>query len=67
MHDAGNKMTPLEVSGLLGRPDEIYRDNPRALCWRYTDRYRIQMCWGSKRQQFWIAHNIPPRVLGFPS
>lgn len=57
---AGNRMTPEQVSRLLGQPSDVYRDNPRALCWRYTSPYRIDMCWGPKRQQAWIAHNIPP-------
>lgn len=60
---AGNRMTPAQVAQLLGRPDEVYRNNPRALCWRYTAPYRIEMCWGPKRQQAWIAHNIPRDVL----
>jgi len=58
---AHNRMTPAQVVLLLGKPDEVYRDNPRALCWRYTSPYTIEMCWGPKRQQAWIAHNIPPR------
>lgn len=56
---AGNRMTPAQVLRLLGEPDEVYRNTPRALCWRYGVPYTIKMCWGSRRQQAWIAHNIP--------
>jgi hypothetical protein len=55
----GNRMTPAQVLRLLGKPDEVYRDNPRALCWRYAAPYEIRMCWGPKRRAAWIAHNIP--------
>jgi hypothetical protein len=58
--EAGNRMTPAQVVQLLGKPDQVYRNNPRALCWRYIVPYTIEMCWGPKRQQAWIAHNIPP-------
>ena len=57
---AGNKMTPTEVLQLLGKPTEVYRDNPRALCWRYDAPYEVKLCWGAKRRQAWIATNIPP-------
>jgi hypothetical protein len=57
--EAGNRMTPAQVVKLLGKPDQVYRNNPRALCWRYIVPYTIEMCWGPKRQQAWIAHNIP--------
>jgi hypothetical protein len=57
---ARNRMTPAQVLRLLGKPDQVYRNNPRALCWRYTAPYVIEMCWGPKRRQAWIAHNIPP-------
>ena len=57
---SGNRMTPPQVLRLLGRPDEVYRDNPRALCWSYSVPYTIKMCWGPKRQQAWIATDIPP-------
>jgi hypothetical protein len=56
---AGNRMTPAEVLRLLGKPDAVYRNNARALCWSYSVPYTIKMCWGPKRQQAWIAHNIP--------
>ena len=56
---AGNQMTPDEVLQLLGRPTEVYRNNPRALCWRYDGAYEIRMCWGLKRKQAWISTNIP--------
>jgi hypothetical protein len=57
---AGNRMTPAQVLRLLGKPDDVYRNNPSALCWRYTAPYAIEMCWGPKRRQAWIATNIPP-------
>lgn len=63
VHDfqaAGNRMTPAQVLRLLGKPDDVYRNNPRALCWSYSVPYSIKMCWGPNRQQAWIAHNIPP-------
>ena len=60
---SGNRMTPEQVMRLLGEPDEVYRDNPRALCWRYSVPYTIRMCWGPKRQRAWIAHNIPPEDM----
>jgi hypothetical protein len=59
---AGNRMTPGQVQRLLRKPDVVYRSNPRALCWRYTAPYVIEMCWGPKRRQAWIAHNIPPQA-----
>jgi hypothetical protein len=62
---AGNQMTPAQVLGLLGKPDEVYRDNPRALCWRYTAPFEIRMCWGPKRRQAWIATNTPRELVGF--
>lgn len=31
--DAHNRMTPNEVRRTFGEPDEVFRDNPRALCW----------------------------------
>ena len=58
---AGNRMTPAQVLRLLGKPDAVYRNNPSALCWRYTAPYLIEMCWGPKRRQAWIATNIPPK------
>jgi hypothetical protein len=57
--EAGNQMAPQEFARLVGKPDEVYRNNPRALCWRYSLPYEIQMCWGPKRQQAWIGTNIP--------
>jgi len=57
---AQNRMTPAQVLRLLGKPDEVYRNNPRALCWSYNAPYTIELCWGPKRQRAWIAHNIPP-------
>ena len=56
---AGNRMTPDEVLRLLGNPADVFRDNPRALCWHYSTPYEIRMCWGLKRQSAWIATNIP--------
>ena len=64
---AGNRMTPSEVLRLLGQPTEVYRNNPRALCWRYTVPYEIRMCWGPKRRQAWIADNIPRNERPAPS
>ena len=58
---SGNRMTPVQVLRLLGEPAAVYRNNPRALCWRYTAPYVIEMCWGPKRRRAWIAHNIPPQ------
>jgi hypothetical protein len=63
---AGNRMTPVEVRMLLGEPTEVYRNNPRALCWRYTAPYEIKMCWGPKRQQAWISDNIPRNERPLP-
>lgn len=63
VHDfqaSGNRMTPPQVLRLLGEPDVVFRDNPRALCWSYSVPYTIRLCWGPKRQRAWIAHNIPP-------
>jgi hypothetical protein len=60
---AHNRMTPAQVLRIMGKPTQVYRNNPRALCWRYTAPYMIQMCWGPKRRQAWIAHNIPPEAL----
>jgi|SRR5215218_9593689 len=56
---AGNQMTPTEVLQLLGKPTQVFRNNPRALCWRYDAPYEIRMCWGPKRKQAWISTNIP--------
>jgi len=64
--DDGNRMTPAQVLGLLGEPTEVYRNNPRALCWRYTAPYGIRMCWGPKRKQAWISTNIPRELAVFP-
>jgi hypothetical protein len=55
-----NRMTLAQVLQLLGKPDDVYRNNPRALCWSYNVPYVIRLCWGPKRQRAWIAHNIPP-------
>jgi hypothetical protein len=66
VHDfqaARNGMTPAQVLRLLGEPDEVFRNNPRALCWSYSVPYTIRLCWGPKRQRAWIAHNIPPEDL----
>jgi hypothetical protein len=51
--------TQAEVRKLLGRPHEIYRNNPRAQCWRYTAPYELQMCFGAKRRLAWWAGNVP--------
>lgn len=51
----GNRTTPEQAALLFGRPTEVYRDNPRALCWRYETPYEMQMCWGPKRARAWIA------------
>ena len=46
---ASNRMTPDEVLKLLGNPTDVFRDNPRALCWHYSTPYEIRMCGGPKR------------------
>jgi hypothetical protein len=56
----GNRVTPEQVRVLLGHPTEVYRNNPRALCWRYTTPHEVRLCWGPKRQQAWLASSIPP-------
>jgi hypothetical protein len=62
---AGNRMTPAQVLQLLGKPDQVYRNNPRALCWRYTAPFEIRMCWGPRRRQAWIATNMPRELVSF--
>jgi hypothetical protein len=62
--EAGNQMTPDEVRRSFGEPDEVFRNNPRALCWAYHAPYQIRMCWGPKRQSAWIAGNYPWRGDG---
>jgi hypothetical protein len=57
--DAGNRMTPDQMRQLLGEPAQVFRSNPRALCWSYDRPYEIRMCWGPKRKAAWISHNIP--------
>lgn len=57
--EAGNRVTPAEVVQLLGKPAQVYRNNPRALCWRYVVPYLIEICWGPKRQQALIGNDIP--------
>lgn len=59
---AGEEKTPERMLALLGEPDQVFRSNPRALCWRYTAPYEIRMCWGPKRQQPWIAQSPSPDV-----
>jgi hypothetical protein len=59
-HEARNRMTPDEVRRSFGEPDDVFRKNPRALCWAYHSPYRIRMCWGPKRKSAWIGHNAPP-------
>jgi hypothetical protein len=62
---SGNQMTPAQVLRLLGKPHEVFRNNPRALCWRYSAPYEIRMCWGPKRRQAWIAvSGFRPEHLG---
>lgn len=57
-----NRMTPEQVRLLFGPPTEVYRDNPRALCWRYrADGTWAEMCWGPKRRSAWIASNVDLR------
>jgi hypothetical protein len=55
------RMTPNEVRASFGNPDEVVRDNRRALCWAYRSPYHIEMCWGAKREAAWIGHNVPLR------
>jgi hypothetical protein len=57
--EARNRMTPDEVRRSFGEPDEVFRKNPRALCWAYHDPYQVRMCWGPKRKSAWIGHNVP--------
>ena len=53
---SGNQMTPAQVRVLFGEPDEVFRANPKALCWRYLeDDSGVAMCWGPKRDQAWIS------------
>jgi hypothetical protein len=59
---AGDDQTPARMRQLLGAPDHVFRDNPRALCWRYTTPYEVRMCWGPKRRSPWIAQSPPPEV-----
>jgi hypothetical protein len=48
----GNRMTPSEVRVLFGKPDEVFRENPRALCWRFVETdIEVRMCWGAHRKQ----------------
>jgi hypothetical protein len=56
---AGNQMTPTEVLPTTRKPTEVYRNNPKALCWRYDAPHEIRMCWGTKRKQAWLATSIP--------
>lgn len=59
--ESRNRMTPDEVRRSFGDPDEVFRNNPRALCWAYHSPYQIRMCWGPKRKAAWIGHNVPLR------
>lgn len=59
--DSGNRMTPDDVRRSFGEADEVFRNNPRALCWAYHSPYQIRMCWGPKRKAAWIGHNVPVR------
>ena len=66
---SGNRMTPDEVRRSFGQPDEVFRDNPRALCWAYYRPYKVRMCWGPKRQAAWISFSVPrdeAREFGMP-
>jgi hypothetical protein len=62
--ESGNRMTPTQVLRLLGQPDEVFRNNPRALCWSYAAPYQIRMCWGPKRRMAWIAYETPDLPRG---
>lgn len=57
--EARNRMTPDEVRELFGEPTEVFRNNPRALCWSYATPYEVRMCWGPKRKAAWIGHSVP--------
>jgi hypothetical protein len=57
--DVRNRMTPAQVRQLFGEPADVFRSNPRALCWSYATPYEIRMCWGPKRKAAWISHNVP--------
>ena len=63
-HAAHGRMTPPEVRQSFGPPDEVFRNNPRALCWAYRAPYRVRMCWGPKRRGAWIGHNVPLEHVG---
>lgn len=63
--EARNRMTPDEVRELFGEPGEVFRNNPRALCWSYATPYEVRMCWGPKRKAAWMAHSVPLRCV-FP-
>lgn len=56
---ARNRMTPEEVQRSFGEPDEVSRNNPRALCWAYHEPYKVRMCWGPKRRAAWISYSVP--------
>ena len=54
--DSGNRLTPSEVRLIFGEPDRVFRANPRALCWRYSEPGSgVAMCWGERREQAWIS------------
>ena len=56
---ARDGMTPAQARGLLGQPTEVFRDNARALCWRYDTPYEVRMCWGPKRRSPWVSVQVP--------
>jgi hypothetical protein len=66
-----NRLTRADVKALIGAPDSIYRNNPRAECWAYEapgggsgrERpYEVQMCFGPRRHLAWLGHSGPRRL-----
>jgi hypothetical protein len=65
------KVTRHEVRSIIGPPDSIYRNNPRAECWAYSapgggtgreQPYEVQICFGPKRNLAWMAAGGPRRL-----
>lgn len=66
-----NRLTRADVKALIGAPDSIYRNNPRAECWAYEapgggsgrERpYEVQMCFGPRRHLAWLGYSGPRRL-----
>ncbi len=58
-------MSQDEVRGLLGAPESVFRDNPRAQCWAYNTPYSVRLCFGAKRRLAWWATDAPLRSAAF--